>query len=61
MTGPVQSSQPLASAALFSPAYLVIGIASGLVLAGTISLWVHYGERVYFDTIMTGLASCFSF
>lgn len=24
-------------------------------------LWVVYGDRVYFDAIMTGLAGCFSF
>jgi len=38
-----------------------IAVATGCVLAATAALWVAYGDRVYFDTIMTGLASCLSF
>jgi hypothetical protein len=33
--------------------------AVGLVLAGTIALWVHYGTAVFFETIRTGFIACF--
>lgn len=46
---------------LSTAATLAIIAGVSLVLAGTTALWVVYGDRVYFDTIMTGLASCFSF
>ena len=31
----------------------------GLVLAGTIALWVHYGTAIFFETIRAGLVACF--
>jgi hypothetical protein len=31
----------------------------GLVLAGTIALWAHYGTAIFFETIRAGLAACF--
>lgn len=46
---------------LTSASSLAIIAGTGIVLLGTTALWVAYGDRVYFDTIMTGLASCFSF
>jgi len=46
---------------LTSASSLAIITGVGVVLLGTGALWVAYGDRVYFDTIMTGLASCFSF
>jgi hypothetical protein len=33
------------------------GIA--LVMAGTILLWAHYGETVFFETIRAGFVACF--
>ena len=27
----------------------------GLVLAGTVALWAHYGTAVFFETIRAGL------
>lgn len=32
----------------------------GAIAAATAMLWIAYGDRVYFDAIMNGLASCFS-
>lgn len=46
---------------LTSASSLAVIAGVGIVFLGTIALWVAYGDRVYFDTIMTGLASCFSF
>jgi hypothetical protein len=37
---------------------LVAGIF-GVLLAGTMALWAHYGTAVFFETIRTGLAACF--
>ena len=33
--------------------------AMGLVLAGTIGLWAHYGTAIFFETIRTGFIACF--
>ena len=53
-TGSTRSFIPSAATAL-------IAVAVVAVLTGTAALWVAYGDRVYFDSIMNGLASCFSF
>jgi hypothetical protein len=39
-------------------AMLAAGLA-GLLLAGTIALWVHYGSAVFYEMLLTGLAACF--
>lgn len=31
----------------------------GVLMAGTVALWAHYGTAVFFETIRTGLMSCF--
>ena len=33
--------------------------AFGLVLAGTVTLWAHYGTAIFLETIRAGLAACF--
>jgi hypothetical protein len=33
--------------------------ATLLVLAGTVSLWAHFGTVVFFETIRAGFAACF--
>lgn len=38
---------------------LLGGAAGGLVLAGTVALWAHYGTAVFFEMIRTGFAACF--
>ena len=40
-------------------AILLASGAAGLVLAGTVALWAHYGTAVFFETIRTGLVACF--
>ena len=47
---PRLASRPLIAAA----ATLV-----ALVLAGTVSLWAHYGTTVFFETIRAGFSACF--
>ena len=31
----------------------------GLVLAGTVALWVHHGTAVFFEMIRAGFIACF--
>jgi hypothetical protein len=38
---------------------LIVGAAVGLVLAGTVTLWAHYGTAVFYEMIVAGLAACF--
>jgi hypothetical protein len=40
------------------PIVLVAGVA-GLLLAGTVALWAHYGTAVFFETIRAGFMACF--
>jgi hypothetical protein len=37
--------------------FLAAGV--GLLLAGTVVLWAHYGTAVFFEIIRTGFAACF--
>jgi hypothetical protein len=41
------------------PLLLLLGAVIGLMLAGTVALWAHYGTAVFFEMIRTGLAACF--
>jgi hypothetical protein len=31
----------------------------GAIVAGTVSLWAHYGTAVFFETVRAGFAACF--
>ena len=42
-----------------SPWLVLTGAATALALAGTVSLWAHFGTVVFFETIRTGFAACF--
>jgi hypothetical protein len=46
---PPRSSRPL----------VTIAAAVGLLLAGTVVLWAHYGTAVFYEMILAGLAACF--
>jgi hypothetical protein len=60
---PEQLSKDMALADGLSPwrtGPIVLGAgAIGLVLAGTIALWAHYGTAVFFEMIRTGFVACF--
>ena len=45
----VTSSRPL----------LIVAAAGGVLLAGTVALWAHYGTAVFYEMILAGLAACF--
>ena len=40
-------------------AIVIAAGALGLVLAGTVALWAHYGTAIFFETIRAGLIACF--
>jgi len=40
-------------------AIVVAAGALGLVLAGTVALWAHYGTAIFFEMIRAGLVACF--
>jgi|HubBroStandDraft_6_1064221.scaffolds.fasta_scaffold772316_2 hypothetical protein len=41
-------------------AMVVIGAGLGAaILLGTLVLWFHYGTAVFFETIASGIATCF--
>jgi hypothetical protein len=37
---------------------VAVGVV-GLMVAGAVALWAHYGTAVFFETIRAGLAACF--
>jgi len=39
------------------PLVLLAGVL-GVVMAGTLALWVHYGTAVFFEMIRAGFAAC---
>jgi len=47
-----------ASRAVSRPLLAAAG-AVACLLAGTITLWAHYGTAVFFETIRSGFIACF--
>ena len=43
----------------FTRPLMVAAAAAGLLLAGTVALWAHYGTAVFYETILAGIALCF--
>lgn len=39
---------------------LTIGltVAAGILIAGTVALWAHYGTAVFYEIILAGIALC---
>jgi hypothetical protein len=38
---------------------LILAAIGGLILAGSLALWVRYGTAVFFETIRAGFTACF--
>ena len=38
---------------------LVLGLAGGILLAATLSLWAYYGTAVFFEIVRSGWMACF--
>jgi hypothetical protein len=37
---------------------MLTAAAVGVLLAGTVVLWAHYGTAVFYEMIVAGLAAC---
>jgi hypothetical protein len=37
---------------------ILIAAAVGIMLAGTVALWAHYGTAVFYEMIVAGIAAC---
>jgi len=37
---------------------MIAAAGAGLLLAGTVALWVHYGTAVFYEMILAGIALC---
>jgi hypothetical protein len=55
-----QSDSLLPSQRFASRLVIVVsaGVA-GILLAGALVLWVHYGSAVFYEMILAGIAACF--
>lgn len=38
---------------------LLVAAVIGIMIAGTVALWAHYGTAVFYEMIVAGLAACF--
>jgi len=47
-----------AAAPSLSRPLLLIAAAVGILLAGTVALWLHYGTAVFYEMIVAGIAAC---
>ena len=47
-----------ASAHWLSRPLVMIAAGLGMLLAGTLALWAHYGSAVFYETILAGIAAC---
>jgi hypothetical protein len=41
------------------PVIVVSAGVAGILLAGALVLWVHYGSAVFYEMILAGIAACF--
>jgi hypothetical protein len=37
---------------------VIVAAAVGVLLAGTLALWAHYGTAVFYEMIAAGIAAC---
>ena len=37
---------------------IAVAAAIGILVAGTVALWVHYGTAVFYEMIVAGIAAC---
>ena len=41
------------------PVVLALAGVFGVLIAGTLALWAHYGTAVFYEIIAAGIAACF--
>ena len=37
---------------------IILAAAAGVLMAGTLALWAHYGTTVFYEMIVAGIAAC---
>jgi hypothetical protein len=42
----------------YSRPLVMAAAAVGVLLAGTVALWAHYGTAVFYEMIVAGVAAC---
>jgi hypothetical protein len=47
-----------AATSLLSRPLVLVAALAGVVLAGTLALWAHYGTAVFYEMIVAGIAAC---
>jgi hypothetical protein len=47
-----------ATQSMFSRPLVLVPAAGGMVMAGTLVLWAHYGTAVFYEMILAGIAAC---
>jgi len=47
-----------AATSLLMRPLVLVAAAAGIVLAGTLALWAHYGTAVFYEMIVAGIAAC---
>jgi hypothetical protein len=47
-----------ATTSLLTRPLVLVAAAAGIVLAGTLALWAHYGTAVFYEMIIAGIAAC---
>ena len=47
-----------AAAPSLSRPLMLIAAAVGILMAGTVALWLHYGTAVFYEMIVAGIAAC---
>jgi hypothetical protein len=48
----------IAATPAYSRPLIICAGVGGLVLAGTLALWLHYGTTVFYEMILAGIALC---
>jgi hypothetical protein len=48
----------VAAPSLLSRPLMIAAAVAGLLVAGTLALWLHYGTAVFYEMILAGLALC---
>ena len=59
MSANVPAGDPAAGPAAWQRPLILVGALLGLLVAGTLALWVHYGTTVFYEMVLAGLAACF--
>src|SRR5262245_48737526 len=49
----------VAAPSTLSRPLLIAAAVAGLLVAGTLALWLHYGTAVFYEMILAGIALCF--